>query len=404
MNIAGTTPVEDPEYRYRMPVVYGKVEGRGNGIKTVIPNISEVALSLHRSPAEVNKFFGCELGAQTSYNDKDDRAVINGQHTDLELQNMIHKYIEAFVICPNCGLPETDYKIKNGCIYHKCAACGSNEMLDMSHKLTTFILAQHKKNRKEKTKKEKKKEKRGSKEDNDSQEDKKKKKDKKEKKKKSSAGSDEEKKKKRDKKRKDKKSKSKSLDKESKSKGDTDSLADDMDDLSVGSEAGVDDAGALLLAVEGTRDFLNNNADASPAVIVDVVANQQMASALKTHDRIQIFVEAAFTEHFFKNKEVETHAPVIQAITQGNPIMERHLIGAVEAFTMSKPKLFPVMIKHLFDEDALEEETILQWAYDGRTEFTLDKVDEESRALLRAEAEPVINWLQDDDSSDSDSD
>lgn len=157
VNIAGTTPVEDPEYRYRMPVVYGKVEGRGNGIKTVIPNISEVALSLHRKPSEVNKFFGCELGAQTSYNEKDDRAVINGQHTDLELQNMIHKYVEAFVICPNCGLPETDYKIRGGCIYHKCAACGSNEMLDMSHKLTTFILAQHKKSKKEKTKKEKKK-------------------------------------------------------------------------------------------------------------------------------------------------------------------------------------------------------------------------------------------------------
>jgi len=177
-----------------------------------------------------------------------------------------------------------------------------------------------------------------------------------------------------------------------------------MDDLSVSSEAGVDDAGALLLAVEGTREFLKTNVDASPALIVDMVANQQMASALKTHDRMQIFVEAAFTEHFFKNKEVEARAPVIQAITQGNPIMERHLIGAVEGFTHSAPKLFPVMIKQLFDEDALEEETILQWAYDGRTEYTLEKVDEDSRARLRAEAEPVINWLQEDDSSDSDSD
>ena len=60
INISGTTPVDDPAYRYKMPAVFGKVEGSGNGIKTAIPNIAEVALSLHRAPGEVNKFFGCE--------------------------------------------------------------------------------------------------------------------------------------------------------------------------------------------------------------------------------------------------------------------------------------------------------------------------------------------------------
>jgi translation initiation factor 2 beta subunit (eIF-2beta)/eIF-5 len=104
INIAGTTPVDDPEYRYRMPAVFGKIEGSGNGIKTAIPNISSVAISLHRNPGEVNKFFGCELGAQTTYAEETDRAIVNGAHTDDALQALMHRYIEGFVLCPNCKL------------------------------------------------------------------------------------------------------------------------------------------------------------------------------------------------------------------------------------------------------------------------------------------------------------
>ena len=176
INIAGSTPVDDPEYRYKMPSVYGKIEGRGNGIKTVIPNISEVALALHREPGEVNKFFGTELGAQTTYNADTDRAVVNGAHNDQVLQNAIKKYIDVFVLCPQCGLPETDYKIKSGCIYHKCMACGAKEMVDMNHKLCTYILAQDKKAKAEKKKGDKGKDKKDKSKGDDDKDKKKKKK------------------------------------------------------------------------------------------------------------------------------------------------------------------------------------------------------------------------------------
>ena len=234
INISGATPIDDPEYRYKMPAVFGKVEGSGNGIKTAIPNITDVGTSLYRSPAEVNKFFGCELGAQTTYSADTDRAIVNGQHTDAVLQELVHRYIEKFVLCPNCRLPETDYKIKSGTVWHKCKACGAKEMVDMTHKLCKFILAEDKKNKKAgKGKKDKdgKKKKKG-KEDSDDDKKKKKKKDKK----------------------KDKKSKDKGGDDGDKDyikealqggKKEDDGLGSDDDAASLASEGGVDDEGAL---------------------------------------------------------------------------------------------------------------------------------------------------------------
>lgn len=389
VNIAGTTPVDDPEYRYKMPTVFGKLEGRGNGSKTVIPNITAVGLSLHRDPGEVNKFFGCELGAQTTYNAETDRAVVNGHHTDKALQEMIHKYIEAFVVCPNCGLPETEYKIKSGVIFHKCAACGAKEMVDMTHKLCNYILATDKKNKADAKKADKKKKK--GKKDGDSDDGEEKKKEKKEKKSKD--------------KKKEKKSKDKKKDKKPKE------AEAEKDDDSYGSEAEdneptehVDDANAMALAVEATKAFLSGEFDASPSAIAEKVVNEQMASGLRSQDKIHIFILAAFTPDFFKSKQVEKHAPTIAKITQGKTVMERHLISACEGLCADKPKNFAVLIKQLFDEEVLEEDTIFEWAGEGRTEYTLDTVDEDQRCGMRAEAEPVVVWLQEDDSSDEDSD
>lgn len=388
--------MEDPSYRYKMPSVIGKIEGKGNGIKTVIVNISDLALSLHREPAEVNKFFGCEMGAQTSYNEADDRAVVNGAHSDPILQQCVHKYIEKFVLCPQCGLPETTYSIKQGCIWHRCAACGAKEMVDMNHKLCTFILSQDKKNKKDKEKAKKEKIKKGEDEEEASKSDKKKKK------KKSKDGSDEEKKDKKKKdKKKDKKKKSKKKDKDS-----VEDAAEGVDELSIASDA-VGDDDARKLAIDGIKTFIQENPDASSDEIAEVVVNQQMASALKSHEKVHIFLTAVITTNFFKNKEIESNSEVIQKITQGNPIMERHLIGAVEeicADSILEPKHFPVILKQLFDEDVLSENSILEWAFDGRSEYTRSSVNEEMRSKLRGQAEPVVAWLQDDSDSDSDDD
>ncbi len=44
-----------------------KIEGRGNGIKTVIVNAEDVSDALHRPVTHLVKYFGGELGAQSKY-------------------------------------------------------------------------------------------------------------------------------------------------------------------------------------------------------------------------------------------------------------------------------------------------------------------------------------------------
>ena len=56
-----------------MPRLQAKVEGKGNGIKTVLVNMVDVARALSRPPTYVTKYFGCELGAQTNADVKNER-------------------------------------------------------------------------------------------------------------------------------------------------------------------------------------------------------------------------------------------------------------------------------------------------------------------------------------------
>lgn len=49
----------------------------------------------------------CVYCVQTRYNEEDERAIVNGAHTNATLQQLVHKYVELFVLCPNCRLPES---------------------------------------------------------------------------------------------------------------------------------------------------------------------------------------------------------------------------------------------------------------------------------------------------------
>lgn len=134
--------VSDAFYRYKMPRICAKVEGKGNGIKTVIVNMPEVAKALGRPATYPTKYFGCELGAQTQFDFKNERFIVNGSHDSSKLQDLLDGFIRKFVLCPECDNPETELIVstKRNTISQGCKACGYHGQLDFNHKLNTFIL------------------------------------------------------------------------------------------------------------------------------------------------------------------------------------------------------------------------------------------------------------------------
>ncbi|KAI9927677.1 hypothetical protein ASPWEDRAFT_45002 [Aspergillus wentii DTO 134E9] len=132
--------VSDPFYRYKMERLQSKIEGKGNGIKTVIVNLNSVANSLSRPPSYVIKYFGFELGAQANAKPSDERWIINGAHDAPKLQDYLDGFISKFVLCKKCKNPETDVNIKDEKITLDCKACGQRSDVDPRLKLSTFIV------------------------------------------------------------------------------------------------------------------------------------------------------------------------------------------------------------------------------------------------------------------------
>jgi translation initiation factor 5 len=131
--------VDDAFYRYKMEPLKTKIEGKGNGIKTVVVNLSSVAQAVYRPGAYVIKYFGFELGAQTNVDPADDRWIINGAHESSKLQDLLDGFINKFVLCGDCSNPETEVIIEDGLIDLDCKACGSRTKVDSHHKLGGYI-------------------------------------------------------------------------------------------------------------------------------------------------------------------------------------------------------------------------------------------------------------------------
>ncbi|MFH1424978.1 MAG: translation initiation factor IF-2 subunit beta [archaeon] len=93
------------------------------GSQTIIKNFTEVAGTLERDVAHLMKFILGESGAAGDLDGH--RLILKGRKTQDFLNQKLEVYINRFLICDQCGKPDTELRKEEGVLRIKCKACGA---------------------------------------------------------------------------------------------------------------------------------------------------------------------------------------------------------------------------------------------------------------------------------------
>jgi len=383
--------IQDAFYRYKMPRLQAKVEGKGNGVKTVIPNMVDIARALGRPPTYPTKFFGCELGAQTQFDHKNDRYIVNGSHEAAKLQDMLDIFIRKFVLCEACDNPETVLKVNNklGILSASCKACGHLFQLDMRHKLTTFILKnppEQNLNAQGKSLTERK-----------------------------------------DKKSKRKQEENENTENEPSNNGNNETFNEEDDDddnwtVDVSEAAQKERMKELSMGVKSLAvdDDIEKTENDRLNIFFEYVREKLDKGALDVNDEKEILKEAerlevtnkapiVLCEVIFGQKilaQIKSHKRLLLRFCHNNTKAQKYLMGGIEKTIEShKETLLPKVahiLKAFYDEDILDEEVIFEWGKKPSKKY----VSKEFSAQIHKKAEAFLTWLKEaeEESEDEDED
>jgi translation initiation factor 2 subunit 2 len=109
--------------RFEMPKVQGHVEGN----RTVLINIFNIASLVAREPDHILKYLQRELATPGYFQDK--RLVFGRKLASQMINEKLQGYIKLFVLCEQCGKPDTKLLDEEGKLIKKCTACGHKSVV-----------------------------------------------------------------------------------------------------------------------------------------------------------------------------------------------------------------------------------------------------------------------------------
>ncbi len=112
------------EERFNIPKVKGHVQGN----KTIIGNFMQIASALGRKPEHVLKFVLKELATPGEF--KKSFVIFGTKLSASKINDKITQYADTFVICKECGKPDTKLTKETNIYYLRCQACGAKHTIN----------------------------------------------------------------------------------------------------------------------------------------------------------------------------------------------------------------------------------------------------------------------------------
>ena len=106
--------------RFQMPVMDILQEGK----ITIVRNMDEILDKLNRTSDHLVPILLREIGTAGSY--EDGRLVLQAKVSEDNLHARLAKYVETYVICGECGRPDTHLQKEERTTIVKCDACGGH--------------------------------------------------------------------------------------------------------------------------------------------------------------------------------------------------------------------------------------------------------------------------------------
>jgi len=115
-----TPEIEGDGERFEIP----DPDLRQEGNATVFENFQSVCDRLSRTDEHVMQFLQNEVGT-SGHIDESGRARLTGEFRERRISDALDAYADAYVLCPECGLPDTKLKDEQGATVLRCEACGA---------------------------------------------------------------------------------------------------------------------------------------------------------------------------------------------------------------------------------------------------------------------------------------
>ena len=96
-------------------------------LATIISNFSQIVSYLRRKPEHVEKFLEKELAAQGK--PEKGRLTLIRKIPSKKIQEKLNFYVERYVLCKECGKPDTELLKEGNFFFIHCLACGAKHSI-----------------------------------------------------------------------------------------------------------------------------------------------------------------------------------------------------------------------------------------------------------------------------------